>query len=360
MVSSAPSAPDLEPWSVIRTPPDEPTGAEASALSIDGLTVDYEREGAWRTAVADATLAVDPGQAVGIAGESGSGKTTVALSVLGLLPENGRVDAGTISLHGQTLPIQSDEAMRRFRWRDIAIIFQGAMNSLNPVQRVRHQIAEPIMFHEGVSSRIADDRARELMGLVGIPADRHGAYPHELSGGMRQRSMIAMALSCRPSIVIGDEPTTALDVMLQAQILSLLARLRRELGLSILLISHDLAVLAQTCDRIVIMFGGRVLEQGPVAAIFETPRHPYTRALIAAIPNPDSGVRVLPPALPAAVETDVALEGCPYVARCPHAMAICSVTFPAPVTFTDGATVACHLYLGGSLPSGSVDGGHGQ
>ena len=183
--------------------------------------------------------------------------------------------------------------MRRYRWREISIVFQGAMNALNPVQRIGEQIAEPIEVRLGEPKERASSRAGELLELVGIPRKRADAYPHELSGGMRQRAMIAMALACDPAIVIGDEPTTALDVMVQAQILELLERLRRELGLSLILITHDLSVIAETCDRTLIMYAGKVAEEGPVRKIFTAPRHPYTQKLLGAFPNIQADRRTL-------------------------------------------------------------------
>src|SRR4029453_4761564 len=180
---------------------------------------------------------------------------------------------------------KSDDPPRPYRWPEIAIVFQGAMNALNPVHRIRDQIAEPLMERTGVSEKDAFRRAGELLELVGIPKKRGTAYPHELSGGMRQRAMIAMALACDPAIVIGDEPTTALDVMIQAQILVLLEDLRTKLGLSLILITHDLSVIAETCDRVLIMYAGRIAEEGPVDEVFRRPRHPYTQKLLAAFPN---------------------------------------------------------------------------
>jgi oligopeptide/dipeptide ABC transporter ATP-binding protein len=221
------------------------------------------------------------------------------------------------------------------------------MNALNPVQRVIDQIAEPIEQRLGESKSRSLARARELLELVGIPKDRGSSYPHELSGGMRQRAMIAMALACDPAIVIGDEPTTALDVMVQAQILELLERLRRELGLSLILITHDLSVVAETCDRALVMYAGRVAEEGSVGQIFRRPRHPYTQKLLSSFPNIRADRRTLDviPGSPPDLRTPP--PGCRFAPRCAFAMAVCSEVVPPEVTFGD-VRVACHLYPPGS------------
>ena len=258
----------------------------APLLVVEDLRTHFKLESGWVRAVDGVTFRLNDGEALGLAGESGCGKTTTALSLVRLLPSNARIRKGSsIKLFGIDLVPKTEEQLRRYRWREISIVFQGAMNALNPVQRIGVQIAEPIEIRLRESPERAKRRAGELLELVGIPRKRADAYPHELSGGMRQRAMIAMALACDPAIVIGDEPTTALDVMVQAQILALLERLRRELGLSLVLITHDLSVIAETCDRVLIMYAGRVAEEGPVSRIFTAPRHPYTRKLLGAFPN---------------------------------------------------------------------------
>src|SRR6187431_2542047 len=225
---------------------------------------------------------------------------------------------------GVDLVGKSENALRRYRWREVSIVFQGAMNALNPVQRVRDQIAEPITERLGETPKAARKRARDLLERVGIPKKRGDAYPHELSGGMRQRAMIAMALACDPAIVIGDEPTTALDVMVQAQILDLLEHLRQELGLSLILITHDLSVIAETCDKVLIMYAGRVAEEGPVSEVFRRPRHPYTQKLLAAFPNIAADRRTLEviPGVPPDLRDPP--PGCRFAPRCFAAMAVCS------------------------------------
>jgi oligopeptide/dipeptide ABC transporter ATP-binding protein len=322
----------------------------ARLLDVTDLKVRFKLAQGSLTAVDGVSFRLDDGEALGIAGESGCGKTTTALSLVQLLPSNGRIQSGRVELYGIDLVQKSEAALARYRWREISIVFQGAMNALNPVRRVRDQIAEPIILRLGRSETDARRRALQLLDLVGIPKQRGGAYPHELSGGMRQRAMIAMALACDPAIVIGDEPTTALDVMVQAQILELLESLRRELGLSLILITHDLSVLAETCDRVLIMYAGRVAEEGPVSRVFTAPRHPYTQALLRSFPNIRADRRtldVIPGQLPDLRDPP---PGCRFAPRCAFAMDVCRVVTPPEVTFDDGVRVACHLYPTPEVP----------
>jgi peptide/nickel transport system ATP-binding protein len=335
---------------------------DAPLLAVEGLTTHFRLGGQTVYAVDDVSFTLEDGEALGIAGESGCGKTTTALSLLRLLPSNAEVVGGSVRLFGIDLLAKSAKALQRYRWREISIIFQGAMNALNPVQRVGDQIAEPMIERLGFSGTVAAKRAGELLELVGIPRARAKAYPHELSGGMRQRAMIAMALACDPAVVIGDEPTTALDVMVQAQILELLEDLREKLGLSLILITHDLSVLAETCDRVMIMYAGRVAEEGPVGRVFGSPRHPYTQMLLRAFPDVLSGRRDLGtiPGSPPDLRTPP--PGCRFHPRCPAAMEVCRTDVPPEVTFGDRVRVACHLYPPGSdgtprpLPAGAAAG----
>ncbi len=320
---------------------------DAPLLEVDDLTVHFSLPNGRVEAVRGVSFAMNDGEALGIAGESGCGKTTMALSLVRLLPANGKVVEGSVRLFGIDLVPKTERQLLRYRWREIAIVFQGAMNALNPVRRVREQIAEPIELRLGLSSDASLARAGELLELVGIPSKRGGAYPHELSGGMRQRAMIAMALACDPAIVIGDEPTTALDVMVQAQILELLEDLRHKLGLSLILITHDLSVIAETCDRVLMMYAGRVAEDGPVHEVFRHPRHPYTQKLLAAFPNIRADRRALDVIPGSPPDLRHPPPGCRFAPRCPFAMAVCSEVVPPEVTFGD-VRVACHLYPVGS------------
>ena len=317
---------------------------DAPLLEVKDLKTHFRLRQGWVRAVDGVSFGLADGEALGLAGESACGKTTTALSLMQLLPSNGRIRSGSIELFGIDLVGKSEKAMQRYRWRELSIVFQGAMNALNPVIRVRDQIAEPIQYRLGQSEATARSRAEELLDLVGIPKKRSGAYPHELSGGMRQRAMIAMALACDPAIVIGDEPTTALDVMVQAQILELLERLRRELGLSLILITHDLSVLAETCDRVLVMYAGKVAEEGPVRRVFTAPRHPYTRKLVGSFPNLHADRRTLEVISGQPPDLLDPPPGCRFAPRCEFAMPVCTEVVPPEVRFSDGVRVACHLF----------------
>lgn len=316
---------------------------KAPLLEIDRLSVDYGLKGVSLRAIDDISFALRAGEAVGLVGESGSGKTTTAMAIAGLLSPNARVSSGEVRYRGNRLPIDDDAAMRPHRWSETSVVFQGAMNALNPVHRIIKQIAEPCMLKLGMSRGEATARARELLELVGIPADRGIAYPHELSGGMRQRVMIAMALACRPSIIIGDEPTTALDVITQAQILKLLRELRSQLSLALILITHDLSVVAECCDRVMIMYAGRIVEDGTVAEIFAQPKHPYTRLLIESIPNPASGKKIIRPIPGDPPNLANRPSGCAFYPRCPSAVGVCAAEVPG-LDKAGRGRVACHVH----------------
>lgn len=254
-------------------------------LEIENLSVTYRASRGNVVAVHDVSFALEAGKTIGIAGESGSGKSTVASAVLRLHPKSTTV-TGRVSVAGNDVNALSWGALRRMRWTDAAMVFQGAMHSLNPIDSIGKQVAEPVLIHAPSTTKAAANaRVAELLEMVGLTAEHAYSYPHQLSGGQKQRVMIAMALACNPKLLIADEPTTALDVKVQAQILEVLASLSAELGLGLMLISHDLSVLASVCDQVLVMYGGRVVEQGPGAEIFEHPRHPYTRALASAFPT---------------------------------------------------------------------------
>jgi oligopeptide/dipeptide ABC transporter ATP-binding protein len=313
-------------------------------LSVEGLRVAFGRPGREQVAVDGVGFTLAPGEVIGIVGESGSGKSLTALSILKLVPNPpGRIAAGRIVFRGQDLVPLGERAMNEIRGRDIAMIFQEPMTALNPVFTIGDQIAETLRIHEGIDRRAARDRAQELLARVGIsnPAQRLDQYPHELSGGMRQRVMIAMALACKPQLLIADEPTTALDVTIQAQILALLRDLQRELGMAVVLITHDLGVIAQVVDRVAVMYAGRIVEEGPVASVFERPSHPYTRLLLESIPSLDHEQERLP-SIPGMVPGLSQLpQGCRFHPRCPLARPACAELPPPAFQVEEGHRAAC-------------------
>jgi len=280
-------------------------------------------------AVDNVSFELEKGEILGIAGESGSGKTSIALALLKLLPGNGRIVDGSIVLDGKELTKMSDAEVRReVRWKRISIISQAAMNALNPVFRVGDQIREGILAHSDVESEDATNSTKRLLEQVGIAKDRYSAYPHELSGGMKQRVIIASALSLSPDIVIADEPTTALDVIVQAQILVLLKSLKRELEMSMILITHDLSLVAEMCDRVAILYGGEIVEYGPASKIFHNPRHPYTLGLMKAVPNLEGKKQKLS-SIPGSPPDLIKLTGgCRFSPRCKYATEICNKEEP--------------------------------
>ena len=267
---------------------------------------------------------VRPGESLGLVGESGCGKTTAMLGSLRLLPPGGHIVSGAVWHDGRDLARLDSGELRDLRWDSLSVVFQGAMNALNPVQRVGAQITEAIQLHKPeTDDAAARGQARRLLELVGMSPDWADQYPHQFSGGMRQRAMIALALACNPSVVVADEPTTALDVMIQAQVMDLLVRLREEFGMALVLITHDLGVVAETCDRVVVMYGGVVAEQGTVAEVFSDPLHPYTRLLLQAFPDIDDPDRALVSIPGAPPRLDDLPTGCRFAPRCPQAFERC-------------------------------------
>jgi peptide/nickel transport system ATP-binding protein len=318
-------------------------------LDIRGLKTHFATDDGWVHAVDGVDLVIDRGETLGVVGESGCGKTVTALTVLKLIAmPPARIVAGAILWRGRDLVTLAADEMRKVRAKEIAIVFQEPMTSLNPVYTVGDQIAEVIRLHEGLSRRAALERAVEMLRLVHIPNPERRVrdYPHQFSGGMRQRVMIAMALSCSPRLLIADEPTTALDVTIQAQILDLLAELKSRLGMAIMLITHQMGVVAETAQRVVVMYAGKVIEEAAVAELFARPRHPYTQGLIRSIPRIDSATRqrtrleaiagVVPSLLDPA-------PGCRFAPRCRFAMAACLAATPELREVAPGHKVACIL-----------------
>ncbi|WSA79467.1 ABC transporter ATP-binding protein [Streptomyces sp. NBC_01799] len=299
-----------------------PSTQRTPLLEVRDLSVTYA---GGAQAVRGVNLTVDAGRKLGIAGESGCGKSTLALALLRLLPARTKV-TGEILLNGEDVLAMKWGQVRAVRWAGASIVFQGAMHSLNAVHRIGDQIAEPILLHKKATPAAAKKKAGELLEHVGLPAARANAYPHELSGGQRQRVMIAMALACDPDLIIADEPTTALDVMIQAQILRLIEQLVSQQDLGLIMISHDLAVLSDTCDRLAVMYAGRVVEEGPSAAVFEDAQHPYSKALSGAFPRiGDRSSRFAPRGLPGDPPDPSALPaGCTFHPRCPVALDSCT------------------------------------
>ncbi|WP_336208614.1 ABC transporter ATP-binding protein [Nonomuraea sp. LPB2021202275-12-8] len=296
-----------------------------SLLELDDLSVTYRIASGEVPAVRGVSLTLDSGAALGVAGESGSGKSTLAMALLRLLPRDARV-GGRILLGGEDIAAMKWGRLRAVRWAEASIVFQGAQHGLNPVRRIGEQIAEPILVHGLAKPDAAEKRVAELLGQVGLPAWRARSYPHELSGGQRQRVMIAMALACSPKLIIADEPTTALDVMVQAQVLTLIKDLVAEHDISLIMISHDLSVLADVCDRLGVMYAGRLVELGPSQEVFHDAKHPYSRALAAAFPTVGDPVsRLAPKGLGGDPPDPMDLPtGCPFHPRCPIALEECS------------------------------------
>jgi peptide/nickel transport system ATP-binding protein len=314
-------------------------------LEVQNLTTHYRILRGWVRAVENISFKLDQGEALGIAGESGSGKSTIALSLLRILPAGGHIRKGKIFFEGKDLVQLSETEMRDVRWKGISIVFQGAMNAMNPVFKVGDQIGEAITVHEkGVSGDEVRERVAKLLETVGIEPSRANNYPHEFSGGMRQRALIAMALAANPTLLIGDEPGTALDVIVQAQTLRLLRDLKDRLGLSMIMISHDLSIIAETCEKVAIMYAGKIVEYGDAVSIFKNPLHPYTQGLIKAFPS-IKGERVRLSSIPGQPPDLLnPPPACRFNPRCPYVMDVCKREEPLLKDNEKGHLVACHLY----------------
>ena len=323
-----------------------------SLLEVRDLTVTYAaRSPAPIPAVRGVDLRLDVGETLGVAGESGCGKSSMAAALLRLLPKGAEV-TGDVLLDGEDVFAMKPGRLRAVRWTELAIVFQGALHTLNPVQRVGDQIGEALRLHSQANGRVST-RVGELLELVGLPARRARAYPHELSGGQRQRVLIGLAVACEPRLLIADEPTTALDVMVQAQVLRLLADLQRELGLAIIFITHDLSTLADICRRIAVMYAGRIVEEGPNDKVFADAVHPYTRALAAAFPViGDPAFRMRPSGLPGDPPDPRDLpSGCPFHPRCPVAIDVCPRTPVELWPAGDMREAACVHAAGAPVPT---------
>jgi oligopeptide/dipeptide ABC transporter ATP-binding protein len=319
--------------------------AEPPLLSVEHLTTVFDTAAGPIAAVNDVSFEIRPGETLGLVGESGSGKSVTALSIMRLVQPPGRIAGGRIVFNGVDLMKLPEAEIREVRGAAIAMIFQEPMTALNPVFTIGDQIAETLIVHRRAAGREAWAKAIALLEAVKIPdaAARVGDYPHQLSGGMRQRVLIAMALACRPSLVIADEPTTALDVTIQAQVLELLREMKAAFNLSLLLITHDLGVIAGTADRVAVMYAGRIVEEGPVRAIFRQPQHPYTRALLASLPGAADGRRLK--AIDGSVPAPGALpSGCAFTPRCPDRFEPCTSTAPADYAVGDEQRAKCHLH----------------
>jgi peptide/nickel transport system ATP-binding protein len=312
-------------------------------LSLRGVKFDYRTRAGTVRALNGISFDLERGEALGLVGESGCGKTTVARAVLRLLPANASIPEGEVLFRGRNLLAMSPQELRAVRWREIALVTQSAMNSLDPVYRVRSQIVEAIQLHESCTTGDARRRAERLFDLVGLKQEWIDRYPHEFSGGMRQRAIIAMALALDPALIVADEPTTALDVIMQEQVFDELNRVRRDKGIALILITHDIAVVAENCDRVAVMYAGEVVELASTASLFAEPMHPYTIALRNSFPSLEGGDRELVSIAGAPPDLAAPPPGCRFAPRCPFAQPRCRAEAPALRALAVGHSVACHF-----------------
>lgn len=315
-------------------------------LKIENLMTEFKTSKGNLTAVNNVSFHVDRGETVCIVGESGCGKSITALSIMGLLPKNGLISNGNIYFQDQDLTTLTREQMRKKRGKDISMIFQEPMTALNPVFTIGFQLRESILTHHKISKTQAHEQSISLLKQVGIPSprERMDQYPHELSGGMRQRVMIAMALSCNPALLLADEPTTALDVTIQSQILDLIQNLKDEFNMGLLLITHDMGVVAEIADRVIIMYAGRIVEEGTVKEIFTEPKHPYTKGLLNSVPDVDDPSFELEPIPGSLPNIDEKIDGCRFHPRCKYAMDKCKVKIPNNFSFSSDHRTSCWLH----------------
>lgn len=320
----------------------------ATLLEVNNLVTEFDTDEGLVRAVDDITFTVREGETLGIVGESGCGKSVTALSIMRLLPQPmGRITSGQVLLKGRDLTQLSIPEMEKIRGNSIGMVFQEPMTALNPVHTIGKQLAEVLLLHKKLTNQQALKEAADILDRVGIPSPdiRLGEYPHQLSGGMRQRVVIAIALACKPSLLIADEPTTALDVTIQAQILELIKELQREMGMSVILITHDLGVIAETCERVVVMYAGKVAEKGDVFQLFDTPKHPYTKGLLASIPRldsiPKSKLSVIEGMVPGLLDLP---PGCRFENRCPYRVDRCRVAHPPIELVNEEHEVSCYRW----------------
>ncbi len=356
----------MENKEVVETKADEGTipyeESDEYLLEVRHLKVYFDVLGGEVKAVDNVSFALKPGETMGLVGESGCGKTTTAFTINRLLPENGHIRGGYIKYKGKIIAEKEEEItgfmkdrkkrkaykekeamMAPIRWKEISMIFQSAMNAFNPVHKIGDQIVEAILAHEDVTKEEAMNRARELFKMVGLPPERVTGYPHEFSGGMRQRAMIAMALACNPSLLIADEPTTALDVIMQDRILAEIKRLQKKFGISMIIITHDVSVVAETADKIMVMYAGKMMEYGDISAVFKTPGHPYTIGLLGSFPSikgEKKKLKSIPGSPPDLVNPP---KGCRFHPRCKLAKAICMEEEPPLIELAPGHYAACHF-----------------
>ncbi len=318
---------------------------EDNVLEIKDLVVHYETEDGVAKALNGIDLLLKRGQTLGVVGETGAGKTTMGLSILKLVPEAvGKTIRGSINLDGIDILNTKERELEKIRGSIASMIFQDPMTALNPIITVGEQIAEGIVIHQNVNKKQAMEKAREMLKIVGIAEERMMEYPHQFSGGMKQRVVIAIALACNPKLLIADEPTTALDVTIQAQVLELMKRLKKELNMSMLMITHDLGIVAEVCNDVAIMYAGRIIEQGNLEDIFEDLKHPYTEGLFNSIPNIDDRQSMLKPIKGLMSDPYSLPEGCSFCDRCNYVMDVCKTVEPEKIYFNEKHFVECHLY----------------
>lgn len=326
-------------------------------LEVNDLRTSFFTDAGEVKAVNGISFQLDRGKVLGIVGESGSGKSVTAYSIMQILASTGKIVGGSIKLDGEELVDAGEKKMRKVRGNKISIIFQDPMTSLNPTHTIGHQLTEAILLHTGRNKKQAKERAVEMLRLVNInePEKRMKQYPHELSGGMRQRVVIAMALACEPDILIADEPTTALDVTIQAQILDLMTSLQKELGMAIIMITHDLGVVAQMCDEVIVMYAGSICEQGTADEIFYNPRHEYTKGLLRSIPTTNTFGQKLKPITGTPIDLLNMPKGCPFAPRCDAAMKICIKEKAERMLINDDHAAACWMNVKKGIEDGTIE-----